>query len=87
MKVEKKRERARWKVDIELKDDDYPTGIDEPDSIVVLEDSQDRPNTTTTNNSSDATKQVTFDTTEEVIAVPPKKSSRVAWQDDLEFIE
>ena len=92
LKIEKKREKTQWQVDIELKDPPPetppPPGLDEPDDIVVLEETIEP--TTITTSSSDATKQVTFDTTEEFIApapVSPKKTSRVAWQDDLEFIE
>ena len=95
LKIEKKREKTQWQVDIELKESPPETppppphpGIDEPDDIVVLEETIEP--TTLTTSSSDATKQVTFDTTEEYIApapVSPKKTSRVAWQDDIEFIE
>ena len=119
LKADKKRRKALWKIDIELREpsDEENAAIqnleelqDSSENVVVLDDtvgnsSNNAPNDTNTNSS--IVKQVTFNTTstyqdtyqddlsvsnisnsprsEEI--VPPKKSSRIVWQEHVEVME
>ena len=86
LKAEKRREKSSWipKIDIEIRD----SSEEPPENVVVLDDHS------TTQESSNI-KQVTFNTTttfnttqdESSPELPPKKTSRVVWQDHVEVME
>ena len=94
LKEEKKRQKTLWKIDIELREpSEDPIDSMNPDEdlpVVILDDTEEP-----TMSSSDNTKQVTFsnttsshemkDTSEEV--TPPKKTSRIVWQEHVEIME
>ena len=98
MKHEKKRQKTLWKIDIELRDPSEEDPEDNEDLPVVVLDDTEEP----TMSSSDNTKQVTFSNTtssheikdissdiqpETVTPPPPKKTSRIVWQEHVEVME
>ena len=94
MKEEKKRQNTLWKIDIELREppeEPSPPEVENEEDIPPIEIFDD---TVEPTSSSDNTKQVTFsnttseykDTSDEVTP-PPKKTSRIVWQEHVEVME
>ena len=96
LKEEKKRQNTLWKIDIELREppeEPSPPEVENEEDLPPIEIFDD---TVEPTSSSDNTKQVTFsnttssheykDTSEDVTP-PPKKTSRIVWQEHVEVME
>ena len=97
LKEEKKRQNTLWKIDIELREPPEQLPEDDDEVDVEMPPTEIFDDTVEPTSSSDNTKQVTFsnttssheykDTSDEQVTPPPKKTSRIVWQEHVEVLE